>query len=442
MVSEPGRRRASIAVGLVLILVGAAFLLGRSVEIDIGWPIWVIGPGLVIFILAFVVGGPGGAGFAVAGAVVTTVGVILAVQEATGTYASWAYAWALVAPGGVGLGLLVYGLWSRDREMARGGFTAMVTGAVIFLVGFAFLEGAVKLNDLSGPVTDLVVPAILVALGALLVVVALLPPGARTAWRGDASWGASGAAGATTAEPAAGGATGGGVTGAGAAGAATGAAAAGAGAAGAGAAGTPVGGRVETLDLPLPAGAADATVEIAFGAGRLEIGPALPGRLVDGEYDGGVIVRQKGVNHVRLSPPERWTLRLDRAPFDWLVGLPGEVPVHLSLEVGAADVTADLEALRVPDLRIRSGAAQVRVNLPRSGVTRVDAEGGAASLSFGIPPGVSARIRSSVALGSVAVDEARFPRRSGGSWASADADTATDRVELEVRGGVGSISIG
>ncbi len=47
-----------------------------------------------------------------------------------------------------------------------------------------------------------------------------------------------------------------------------------------------------------------------------------------------------------------------------------------------------------------------------------------------------------VMVGSVAVDEARFPRQGGGLWASADADTAPNRVEIEVRGGVGSVSIG
>jgi hypothetical protein len=55
---------------------------------------------------------------------------------------------------------------------------------------------------------------------------------------------------------------------------------------------------------------------------------------------------------------------------------------------------------------------------------------------------VAARIRSNMALGSVAVDEARFPRQAPGLWASAGADTATDRVELELRGGLGSVSVG
>ena len=411
MRSEPDTRRASIAIGLGLILVGAAFLLGRAVAIDVGWPVWIIGPGIVVLVLAFVMGGPGGAGFAAFGSIVTTVGAILAVQEATDTYASWAYAWALVAPGAVGAGLLLYGLWSRDRELARGGLAALATGVVIFLVGFAFFEGVIGLNDLTGPVADFVVPAVLVALGGGLIVAAFVPrrrqPLAGAVRAADAGGAPTPAAASpTTADP------------------------------------TGSSDRTETLDVPLVAPGLDAAVQVAFGAGRLEIGPALPGRLVDGEYDGGVVVQPLGTNQVRLSPPERWDVRVNRVPFDWLVGLSGEVPVRLSLEIGAADVTANLDALRVPDLRVRTGAAQVRVTLPRTGVTRVDAEAGAASLSFRIPPGVAARIRSSMTLGSVAVDEARFPRQAGGLWASADADTAPDRVEIDVRGGVGSVSVG
>ena len=55
------------------------------------------------------------------GGIVTMIGVVLAVQEAYGLYQTWAYAWALVAPGGVGVGLTVYGLLARRGDDLRGG---------------------------------------------------------------------------------------------------------------------------------------------------------------------------------------------------------------------------------------------------------------------------------------------------------------------------------
>lgn len=409
MRTEPSVRRASLVVGILLIVLGIAFLVGRGLDIEVGWPAWIVVPGLVIFCAAFAIGGPAGSGFAVFGGIVATVGLVLAVQDATNTYASWAYAWALVAPGSVGLSLLLYGLAQRDREMARGGLGALATGAVIFLVGFLFFEGVIHLDHLGGAWADLVVPVAIVGVGVVFLVAALVPrrrPG-------------PGFAGAATAAPLAGG-----------------------GAAWPGVSARPGSSRVETLDVPLE-GAAAADVEIGFGAGRLEIGPAAAGRLVDGEYDGGVRPTRGGPGRIRLSQPSwSWSRGFDRVPFDWTVGLTGEVPLRLALDVGAADAYLDLSDLRCTDLRIKTGAAHLRVALPKAaGVTRVDAEGGAASLNFTVAAGVAARIRTQVALGSVSVDERRFPRLPGGGWASPDAATNPNRVDLDVRGGVGSITI-
>ena len=57
-----------------------------------------------------------------------------------------------------------------------------------------------------------------------------------------------------------------------------------------------------------------------------------------------------------------------------------------------------------------------------------------------VPAGVAARIRSRMALGSSDVDEARFPRTSNG-YESPDFATATNRVDIDVQGGVGSVRI-
>ncbi len=79
--------------------------------------------------------------------------------------------------------------------------------------------------------------------------------------------------------------------------------------------------------------------------------------------------------------------------------------------------------------------------LPRAaGMTEVRAEAGAASLTFIVPSGVAARIRSRVALGSVHVDEARFPR-VGDVYQSSDYAAATNRIDLDIQGGVGSVRV-
>ena len=70
-----------------------------------------------------------------------------------------------------------------------------------------------------------------------------------------------------------------------------------------------------------------------------------------------------------------------------------------------------------------------------------DAEAGAASLRFLVPAGVAARIRSSMGLGSTDIDGLRFPKDASGVWVSPDWATAEHRVEFDLRGGVGSVSV-
>lgn len=421
-----GTSRGALLLGARLIVLGAGALAVRVSGIEIGWPIWVIVPGIAFLLAAFAVSEPAGSGLAAVGGIITAVGGVLAVQSATDAYASWAYAWALVAPGGVGAGLLLYGLATRRGDVARGGLGSLVAGVVLFLLGFLFFEGVLHVSgDRFANLDDRVIPIVIMGIGAAILVGALIPG----PWRGR-RWPASAALGATSW------ATGG--MSPTAAGTATPPAAA-------GTATSPTGGTpAQVLALPLD-GAADAEVRVVFGAGTLQLGPAASGRLVDGTFDGGVEATPAGPGRVRLTTPHlaSWSWDLGRPPFTWRMGLTAEVPLRLELETGASDNEIDLSGLRVTDLRLRTGAAQSRVTLPAAGVTRVSAEGGAAQMRFRVPAGVAARITSTMAIGTTDVDLSRFPRTAdGAAWASPDFDSNPNRVEIAVRGGVGQVTIG
>jgi hypothetical protein len=172
------QRRSSIVVGALLIVVGAMFLIARVAGVDVGrtgWPLFVILPGIVLFLVSFAVGGRAGSGFAVAGAIVTVTGVILAVQNQTGLWATWAYAWALVAPGAVGLGLLLYGTLTGQRDLAMSGGAALLAGLALFLVFAFFFESVVGLSGERIAGLDALLAAGLVVLGAVIVIVSLRP---------------------------------------------------------------------------------------------------------------------------------------------------------------------------------------------------------------------------------------------------------------------------
>jgi len=203
----------------------------------------------------------------------------------------------------------------------------------------------------------------------------------------------------------------------------------------------PVGrGLTETLDLPL-GGAPDASVRIGFGGGTLTTHAAAGGRLIDGSFVGGVTHRQTGPNRLELSQDTTYGLPWIDRRSEWDVGLTAEVLLDLRIDAGASRALLDLGALRVRSLELHTGASDTRVLLPRAaGATVVRAEAGAASLTFEVPPGVAARIRSRVALGSTQVDLARFPRTVDG-YESTDYATAQNHVDIDVQGGVGSVRV-
>lgn len=199
-------------------------------------------------------------------------------------------------------------------------------------------------------------------------------------------------------------------------------------------------GPVEDVRIPLD-GAAEGTVRVRFGAGELTTHVAAPGMLVDGRFVGGVRQRRTGPGAVELEQDLDYGMPWVDRRFDWSVGLSGEVPLNLQIEAGASRSTLDLSGTMTRNLVLKTGASQTRLIIPRAaGATTVRAETGAASLTVEVPNGVAARIRTRMALGSNQVDEAAFPR-SGDGFESPGYATATNRVDLDISGGVGSVRI-
>jgi hypothetical protein len=192
------------------------------------------------------------------------------------------------------------------------------------------------------------------------------------------------------------------------------------------------------LSVPLT-GLTEAEIKLTFGGGELVVGQAEPGKLLSGTFEGGVRQRTHGVGRLELSPLSDWPMWWGR-PLHWQVGLTNEIPVNLELRTGANRSSIDLSTLRIRRLELHTGASETRVRLPASGATEVRAEAGVASLTIEVPQGVAARIHSRMALGSTTVSEDRFPRAMDG-WASPDFDTAANRVEIDIAGGLGSVRV-
>ncbi len=158
-------------LGALLIVLGLIFLAGQYLNLDIGrygWPLYVIGPGLALMLLGLTQ--RGGSGLAIGGTVITVLGLLLLFQNVTDYWESWAYAWPLVAPGGSGLGMLLYGTRAQNASMARAGLWQVVTALAIFAVGFVFFEGILGISGGRFPLPDWVAPSIVIVLGLAVLV--------------------------------------------------------------------------------------------------------------------------------------------------------------------------------------------------------------------------------------------------------------------------------
>lgn len=161
---------SSLAVGIVLVVVGVFFLIMRLFQIDLstyGWPLYVVIPGLTLLIVGYF---SLGTGALVPGGIVTITGLILLAQNASGDWASWAYAWTLVAPGGVGLGLFLQGLRVHDHGQQRVGRNLMFWSLLMFMIGFVIFESIFNISGQDfGVVGRAALPVLLIIIGVTLL---------------------------------------------------------------------------------------------------------------------------------------------------------------------------------------------------------------------------------------------------------------------------------
>jgi len=158
-------RRGTLAIGLILILLGAWFLLVQLapgvvgwVNIQLSWPLIVVGTGALFFIAALLAGAPD---LAVPASVIAGIGGLLYWQNQTGNWASWAYVWTLI-PGFVGVGVILSGLFSKQPAKGfREGLNVILVSLIMFALFASFLGG----RNIFGPYW----PVLLIILGLWLL---------------------------------------------------------------------------------------------------------------------------------------------------------------------------------------------------------------------------------------------------------------------------------
>ncbi len=154
-------------LGAALIAIGSALLLFRLFGWTFGWPLFIVLPGAALLVAA-TLGGRSASALFIPGGIITTVGLILLVQNATDRFESWAYAWALV-PASVGVGMMLYGRRTGSHERVRQGRRLAGVFAAVFGVAAVFFEGFI-FGDLFGTwFFRTALPLLLIAAGAFLL---------------------------------------------------------------------------------------------------------------------------------------------------------------------------------------------------------------------------------------------------------------------------------
>lgn len=123
----------------------------------------------------------------------------------------------------------------------------------------------------------------------------------------------------------------------------------------------------------------------------------------------------------------------------WDLQLGRSVPLRLTVSTGVGEAELMLEELVLDDLDVNTSVGSTQITLPDSGEFRADIDGGVGNLTIRIPESMAARIEINRGVGGISV-QGDFIHQ-GEAYVSPGYDSARERADITVNGGVGSIDI-
>lgn len=164
------KTRSNVALGLVLIIVGAYFLARQFLPqlpfwdtLNFSWHFYIIAAGILIFLNGLLTGVPS---MAVPAAIISGIGALLYWQDTTNNWESWAYAWTLI-PGFAGIGTILQGLLGeKTKQSLRQGFNLVIVSLILFSFFASILGGW----QIFGPYW----PVLIILLGVWMIIRVLI----------------------------------------------------------------------------------------------------------------------------------------------------------------------------------------------------------------------------------------------------------------------------
>lgn len=194
-------------------------------------------------------------------------------------------------------------------------------------------------------------------------------------------------------------------------------------------------------------GAAAARVTLDLGVGRVRVDDAAaPGALATGSIRLG-----RGEALDAAEGRENGTALLElrtRAPSgtsfgigderNWTLSLTREVPLALRVTAGVGENRFDLRSAQLVDLSFRGGVGETILDLP-GGSYAGSVDVGVGATTVRVPSTAAVRVTLTTGLGRA--DVSGTWNRVGDVYTTPGFDTASERIDLRVAGGVGSIRV-
>ena len=200
----------------------------------------------------------------------------------------------------------------------------------------------------------------------------------------------------------------------------------------------------ETFSVPLRE-AKSIRYKFAHGAAQIEITGGAPAGMAIVGASGA------GMNHQSRLDGDRLDVKVEAGPSllpfigpsdgVWRYQLTQSVPVTMTVEAGASKLDINLRDVLASYIELKTGASSVDMILPAHGASLLEVEAGAASINLHVPEATAARINVKDGVTAINVDTSRFAQLDSGSYQSANFDTSSDRTEIIVKAGLGSITV-
>ncbi len=203
----------------------------------------------------------------------------------------------------------------------------------------------------------------------------------------------------------------------------------------------------ESLNLPLE-GAQQARISVDLGAGSLRLrAMPEPVALVMGSYpasrpvkaarnyqleDGTAIVALEGVGDSYFFPSAVQA-------YDWDLQLARDIPIDLTVDLGAGEAALDLERLNLGGLNVDLGLGLMRLVLPEESSFSGEVKGAVGQITILVPEGAGARIETDNGLTVVLAGDGI--EKQGDVYFSLGYAGADYKISLKVSQAVGIIVI-